>query len=79
MAEQQKQKREKIRDAGRIGRNMAHALEFLRRCNDYGWHSYDSTSRATRDAIARLEKLGYVETNECRQFRTPNDVNSKGE
>lgn len=50
-----------------IGRNMKHAMEFISRCN--GWQTYSKTSRATRNAVQRLQRRGLVEVNTFFQFK----------
>jgi hypothetical protein len=51
----------------RLGRNMKHALDFIRRVQ--GWHGFDRRCQATRRAIARLAAHGLVQVNEFSQFR----------
>lgn len=51
-----------------MGKNMKRMLLFAIRYQD-GWHSWQTTDRATRDAIKCLEKQGFIETNKHHQFR----------
>lgn len=50
----------------KLGKNMKHALEFISHCKS--WHTF-ANDRATKNAIAKLAKLGLVRVNEFNQFR----------
>lgn len=57
----------------RIGPKMKKCLDFARAYTDCGgWHTFNP-ERATREPIARLEKLGLVETNQFGMYRTVKD------
>jgi len=49
-----------------MGKNMIRLLRFA--IQFPSWHTYGK-DRATVDAVKRLERLGFVEINEYRQFR----------
>lgn len=50
----------------KMGKNMKRMLLFAIRYR--GWHSW-AKDRSTCDAVKRLKRLGFIETNEFRQFR----------
>lgn len=49
-----------------MGKNMKHALAFIKQVS--GWHSF-SNDRATKEAVKRLEVRGLVVVNQFNQFR----------
>ncbi len=58
-----------------MGKNMKRLLLFAIKYK--GWHTWGK-DRATCDAVRRLEAQGYIETNDCRQFRLFLCVSAKG-
>ena len=49
-----------------MGKNMKRLLLFAIRYK--GWHTW-GRDRSTCDAVRRLQEQGFIETNDCRQFR----------